>query len=412
VTALRLALLAVLGVLLASPARAAVIEVPPGQRVQAAIDAAAEGDTVQLSAAVFAERVVVGKRVTLRGLPGAVLDGGGEGTVITVRAADAVVEDLAIRNGGRDLGAPDCAVYVAKSASRAILRRLNIKTQGFGIWLHENHGGQVLDSRIEGSRQGNRPDRGNGIQLFDGAKLLVHGNTVVGGRDGIFVEATDDSVVEDNHFEHTRYAIHYMYSYRNTVRRNVARHNLGGVLLMFSHDIEAIDNLAEDNTETGLFLRDVIGTKLRGNRALRNGVGLFFYSCTFNELTGNLVRDNGIGVKLWGGSIDNRVADNAFVGNATTVFYVASRDLVLGKDAPGNYYSDYFGWDQNADGIGDRPYRVDTFTTRLVHQFPSAVLLLRSPALELLAHLEQRMPLLRVPTVIDQRPRVSYGPSP
>src|SRR5690606_32008731 len=116
------------------------------------------------------------------------------------------------------------------------------------------------------------------------------------------------------------------------------------------------------------------------------------------------VAHNEIGAKIWAGSHRNQVAHNAFVGNRIQVFYVAATDLTWGEQGTGNYWSDYLGWDQNADGVGDRPYRVDSFTTRLIHRYPAAALLLRSPALELLAHLEQSLPILRAPTVVDLRP--------
>ena len=64
------------------------------------------------------------------------------------------------------------------------------------------------------------------------------------------------------------------------------------------------------------------------------------------------------------------------------------------------------GWDQNGYGVGERPYRVDSFTNQLIHRFPAAVLLARSPALELLAQMERTMPVLRVPTVVDEHPLV------
>ena len=79
----------------------------------------------------------------------------------------------------------------------------------------------------------------------------------------------------------------------------------------------------------------------------------------------------------------------------------------MGENGPGNYWGDYLGWDQDGDGFGDRPYRLDSFTASLIHRFPAAVLLVRSPALELLSHLEQTLPILRVPTIIDNRPRIT-----
>lgn len=381
---------------------AAVLTVAPGQSVQAALDKARDGDTVQLGAGVHDGHVVVRQRIVLRGARGAVLDGGGSGTVVRVEAPGVVVEDLSIRGSGRDLGAHDAGVYVAKSATASVLRRLTIHALGFGVWIHENERSQLLDSHITGSLEGNRPDRGNGIQLFDGDRLLVRGNTVIGGRDGVYVDATDDSTIEHNRFEQTRYAVHTMYSHRNVLRGNHAKGNLSGIAMMFSRNTTATGNWSEDNTESGFFMRDVEDCVVKGNYSLRNGIGLFFYGATSNTLEQNVFAHNATGMKVWGGSVRNRVRGNAFVGNGIPVFFVATQDLVLS----GNYWSDYFGWDQDGDGFGDRPYRVDSFTTRLVHRFPSAALLLRSPAIELLSHLEQRMPLLRVATVVDDAPLV------
>ena len=385
---------------------ARTLQVQPGQSVQAALDRAQDGDEVLLAPGVHRGNVVVRRRVKLRG-PGATLDGGGKGTVVRVEGAFAQVQDLSLRGSGKDLGAPDACAYVAKSATGAILRRLDISCPGFGIWVHATLGAKILDSKITGSMEGNRPERGNAIQLFDGSKLLVRGNRVFGGRDGIYLSATDDSTIENNRVEKTRYGVHYMYSHRNTVRGNHATNNQAGFALMQSRNIVALNNTATGNIESGFFLRDVEDCTVKDNRSTNNGVGLFFYGSTTNHLEHNLFRHNDMGVKIWGGSVRNEVTRNAFIGNRNQVVYVSSEDLVFGEDGAGNFWGDYTGWDQNGDGFGDRPYRVDSFTTNLVHRFPSAVLLIRSPALELLSHLEQRLPLLRVPTVVDKRPLTS-----
>ncbi|MEZ4220006.1 MAG: nitrous oxide reductase family maturation protein NosD [Polyangiaceae bacterium] len=384
-------------------AQARTLTVETGASAQAALDTAQDGDTVRLMPGVHRGNLVVRKRVVLTG-PGATVDGGGSGSVVRVEAAFATVRELGLRNGGRDLGAPDACVYVAKTATGAVLDQLTIRCPGFGVWVHETRGAVVSNSRITGSLEGNRPERGNAIQLFDGSKLLVRGNKIFGGRDGIYLSATDDSTIEDNEVEQARYGVHYMYSHRNTVRRNRVFKGQAGFALMYSRNIVAEGNLADGNLEGGFFLRDVEDCTIKDNRSTHNGIGLFFYGSTTNHLEHNLFRDNEIGVKIWGGSIHNEVTGNAFIGNRDQVFYVSSEDLVFGEEYAGNFWGDYMGWDQNGDGFGDRPYRVDSFTTNLVHRFPSAVLLMRSPALELLSHLEQRLPLLRVPTVVDKRP--------
>ena len=392
------------GTLVASPAPARVLVAGPS--LADTLKQAVDGDVVEVPKGTYAGSFVVDRRITLRG-KGAVLDGQGRGTVLRIEAAGAVVEGFSIQNGGTDLAAPDSCVYLAEKATGAVLRKNVIEGCGFGVWVHRTDKARILDNRVIGSLEGHRSNRGNGIQLFDASHLLVEGNVVTGGRDGIYVSATDDSVIRKNSFEKTRYGVHYMYSYRNTLEGNESSDSFSGFALMGSRYIRAHHNTASGNQEHGILLRDDQYCTIHDNVMEHDGVGLYVYSSTENRIFGNLMRGNEIGAKVWAGSVRNEVFDNEFVGNRSQVFYVSAEDLVWGKNGPGNYWGDYLGWDQDGDGFGDRPYRLDSFTASLIHRFPAAVLLVRSPALELLSHLEQTLPILRVPTIIDNRPRIT-----
>lgn len=391
-----------LGVALAA---AAVVAASPAlaRPLQPLVDQASPGDVLQLPPGVWSGPVVIDKPLTIRG-PGAIVDGGGRGTVVRVDAPNVTLSDLVIEHGGRDVDGPDACVYVTQRATRARIRANSLSRCGFGIWIHRTEDVVVEGNRIIGPTTGHRADRGNGIHLFDGTRLLVRDNVISGGRDGIYVAATEDSRIEGNRMSDTRYGIHYMFSYDNVVSHNHARGNVGGIALMESHGITATHNVSSDNKEHGILFRDAQRCTIRHNRVERNGNGLFFFSSVDNVIEHNVVAHNEVGAKVWAGSDRNEVSSNAFLGNRVQLFYVASSDLVWGDARAGNFWSDYLGWDQNGDGVGDRPYRVDSFTTRLIHRYPAASLLLRSPALELLTHLEQTLPLLRTPTVIDRRP--------
>lgn len=391
-----------LGVALAA---AVVVAASPSlaRPLQPLVDQASPGDVLQLPPGVWSGPVVIDKPLTIRG-PGAIVDGGGLGTVVRVDAPNVTLSDLVIEHGGRDVDGPDACVYVTQRATRARIRANSLSRCGFGIWIHRTEDVVVEGNRIIGATAGHRADRGNGIHLFDGTRLLVRDNVISGGRDGIYVAATEDSRIEGNRMSDTRYGIHYMFSYDNVVSHNHARGNVGGIALMESHGITATHNVSSDNKEHGILFRDAQRCTIRHNRVERNGNGLFFFSSVDNVIEHNVVAHNEVGAKVWAGSDRNEVSSNAFLGNRVQLFYVASSDLVWGDARAGNFWSDYLGWDQNGDGVGDRPYRVDSFTTRLIHRYPAASLLLRSPALELLTHLEQTLPLLRTPTVIDRRP--------
>jgi hypothetical protein len=94
-------------VALASPAFAAVIHVPGDQpTIQAAIDAAVDGDTVLVSPGTYVENInFEGKAITVTSSGGpavTILDGNMNGTVVTFNSgesSDSVLSGMAVRNG-------------------------------------------------------------------------------------------------------------------------------------------------------------------------------------------------------------------------------------------------------------------------------------------------------------------------
>ena len=379
-----------------------------GRGLIATVAAAQSGDRVEVPDGVWKGPVVIDKAITLVGT-GGVVDGQGDGITVMISAAGAIVADLKIRNSGSTLSGlpPDACVHVTKTATGATVRGCKLERCAFGIWVHQTDKARIEQNVVIGMETGHRSYRGNGIHLFDASHLVVSGNRVSGGRDGIYVSATEDSVIADNVLERTRYGIHYMFSYRNTVRGNRATGCGSGYAIMSSHHLKVTHNVATENEHHGLLFRDVQYSRIAHNVMTRNGEGLFFYSSTENVIVDNDVLHNGVGAKIWAGSVRNVVSRNRFVGNRRQVFYVSTVDLVWAETGVGNRWGDYLGWDADGDGIGDRPYRVDGFTATLVYRFPAAVLLLRSPTLELLSHLERRLPMLRTATVIDRHPLVA-----
>ncbi|MCO4773850.1 MAG: nitrous oxide reductase family maturation protein NosD [Deltaproteobacteria bacterium] len=395
---------ALLGAVVEEPALVVGVDAPS---VQETIDLAEDGARVLVPKGTWAGPVVVNKAITLQG-DGGVIDGGRVGTVVRLEAPGARLLNLNIKSSGDDRGGPDSCVYVTPEAIGAAVVDSEITDCTFGIWVHEGR-----EVRIEGNHVVGRPDlghrsnRGNGIHLFDSTGLQVVGNRVEGARDGIYVSATEDSLIAENHTSDLRYGIHYMYSWRNTIRDNTASRNTAGIALMSSQHIVVQRNHSADNEAHGILFRDVQYSRIEANVVENNGEGLFFFSSLDNTIEGNRVAHNAIGARVWAGSERNVIRGNDFVGNKEQVFYVAATDQEWGDAEDGNYWSDYLGWDQDMDGRGDRAYRVDSTTAGLVHRYPAAVLLLSSPALELILRVQQMVPALAVPTIIDRAPRTS-----
>ena len=376
--------------------------------VAEAIALAADGDVVVLPEGTWAGHVTLDKPITLTSR-GGVLDGGDAGTVLRISAPGAVVSGLSVRGSGTDRAGPDSCIYVEPGATGAQLVDNTLWDCTFGIWIHTTHGVAVERNVVRGRTDiVNTSDRGNGIHLFDAEELRIVGNRVEGARDGVYVSATEHSLIAENVVEDLRYGIHYMFSFDNTVRDNICRRNTSGIALMQSHRLQILDNVASDNERHGILFRDVQYTAIEGNVVERNGEGMFFFSSLDNTIRHNRFVANVIGARIWAGTERNVVDGNAFIGNRQQVYYVSASDQSWGEgDGEGNRWSDYLGWDQDGDGRGDRPYRVDSFHASLLYRYPSAALLLRSPALEILGRLQERLPALRVPTIFEEHPAMT-----
>ena len=220
-----------------------------------ALSACQDGDEVFLENRVFAGNFRVTKSIRISGSEG-ILDGAGDGTVLTLDAPEIVIEGIHVRNSGTNLSGPDSGIYLTPEAEGSRISTCLIENCAFGIWVHECRAVTIGNNRVMGIKTGHTSNRGNGIQLFDSTDLTVRENTVRDGRDGIYISATEDSLIDGNQIERARYGIHYMYSYRNNVRNNVCRNNGHGYALMESKHLLVEHNRSENNKGQGLQFRD------------------------------------------------------------------------------------------------------------------------------------------------------------
>jgi nitrous oxidase accessory protein len=396
-------------ILLASLALA----LPP---IQALVDATPTGGVVSLGGVEWLGPAIVDRPMTLEG-PGSIVSNGTGDTVI-VRVAGVVLDGVTVRGSGLDMNTQDSCVRFGDAARGAVLRASRIFDCLFGVWVDRTDGAAIVGNTIEGRRDLTNMDRGNGVHTHDARHLQISDNEIRHVRDGIYVAATEDSVIDGNRLSDQRYGVHYMYSYRNRISRNHARRDVTGIALMSSRTLEVFGNLCTDNVDHGLLLREIDTSDIHHNVLEHNGYGLFIYLVNKSLIHDNRMAGNDVGVKLWAGSEGNRVWHNELIHNAQQAFYAGSVDEHWGTEDGGNFWSDHLSWDQDGDGRGDRPYQLDATTSNLLHRYPVAALLLASPAVELLRAVQRRLPVFHLPTIHDARPLlrpvgvVASGPYP
>lgn len=404
-----MALLSRVGALLclwaAGSALAGEIAVAPTESIAAAVARAAPGDVIRIERGHYAERLVIDKPLTLKGIDRPTISGGLQGDTIRVVAEDVVIDGLIVSDSGDSLVDQNAGIYIQPGAHRAVVRNCDLSYNLFGLWIEKSNDVRIENNLITGKRDYRSASRGNGIQLYNTNGARIIGNQISFVRDAIYVDVSHHAIFRGNRLHHSRYGTHYMNSYYNLWEDNESWLNRGGLALMEVRDQVVRNNRAWANSDHGIMLRTIQDSLVENNVVAGNARGFFIYDAEYNTLRGNLIVDNIVGVHLWAGSFRNVVERNDFISNREQVRYVASRDETWGTKE-GNHWSNYVGWDRNGDGVGDVPYEANDVVDRLSWRHPMMKLLLASPAVQTLRMVGQQFPLLRAPSIVDPNPRM------
>jgi nitrous oxidase accessory protein len=371
-----------LALALVRPSPAAEMLVQPGE-LTAALARAEPGDTLRLAAGVHPGPITVETRVRIAGTAGAILEGPGSGSVLTLAADGIVVGDLTVRGSGADLGADDTVILIREAAGVRV-ERCRVEARAFGIYLQAGGGHRIVDNEVVGDSALPLVRRGNGIHLWKTVENEVSGNRLTDVRDGIYLSFAHDNLIYANQGTALRYGIHYMYSERNTLTENRFRGCTGGIALMFSMENRIEANETVGNEQFGILCQMLERSRLQNNRIAGNGRGFYLQNSAGNLFLDNRLEANGVGAYLTAGSERNRFAGNRFSGNLVQVFEDHAGDNSFFDGSRGNFWSDYAGFDWNGDGVGETPYRLHTAASALMARRPVARWFWMSPALALL----------------------------
>jgi nitrous oxidase accessory protein len=391
--------------ILAAPTAAAEVRVAPGG-LAAALAGAAPGETLILAPGLHAGPVLLDRPVTLAGEPGAVIDGGGRGSVIVITGPDVTVRGLTIRGSGSDGAALDSGIRVLKGAERALIEQNRLTGNLHGVDVHGGRDTVVRGNVIEGRRDARVNSRGNGVYIWNAPGTVIEGNDIRWGRDGIFSNASRTGIYRGNLFRDLRFAVHYMYTNDSEVSGNVSIGNTLGYALMFSNRITVTGNLSLGDHTHGMMLNYANNATVTGN-LIRGGTHekcTFIYNAHKNRIAGNRFEGCAIGIHFTAGSERNAITGNAFIGNRNQVKYVGTRHVEWSHEGTGNFWSDHPAFDLDGDGRADSPFRPNDLMDHILWSQPAAKLLLGSPAVQLVRWSQAAFPATLPGGVLDSAP--------
>ena len=380
-------------------------QVSPGNgSLQAAIDSAQSGDTLLLTAGIYAGSIDINKSLILSGQKTSIIDGEGSSHVIIVTAPDVVIKGVSIKNSGSVLEDEDSAIFITDKGDRTLVENNFLEDNQIGVYLKGPDDAVVSNNVIIGSQFHRINDRGNGVYLWNTPGSIIKDNAIRYGRDGIFVNGSRNNVFSGNHMSNLRFAIHYMYANDSEVSNNISVNNHVGFALMFSDRITARNNLSSGDDKRGLFFNFANYSTIEGNRVVGAEKCVFIYNANFNQINNNSFEECNIGIHFTAGSEKNEIYGNAFINNRSQVKYVGTRYIEWSKDGHGNYWSDNAAFDIDDNGISDQVYKPNDLVDQIVWRHPLAKLLMNSPSVQILKWAQSEFPGLHPGGVTDSTP--------
>lgn len=378
-----------------------------------ALEGAEDGETIEVYGGVHEGPIVIDRSVTLIGIDWPVVDGGGQGNVLHLIAPGITVNGFVIQNSGHSLHEENAGISV--EAPNAVLENNRLEETLFGIYL-KTAPGTVIRGNVISSKDLDVPRRGDAIRVWYSNDVLVEGNVATKGRD-VVLWYSENLTVRDNEVTDGRYGLHFMYCDDATIENNLLANNSVGTFLMYSRRLHLVGNTIAHNrgpSGFGVGLKDMDDALIENNLFLDNRIGAHLDNSpreinSIGQFKGNVFAFNDVGVNLMPSVRHNEFSGNSFVDNEQQVAIAgggartSTNEWTIGEQ--GNYWSNYVGYDGDADGRGDIPYKAERLFEKLMDQNSSLRLFVYSPVEQAVDFAARAIPFVKPqPTLSDEAP--------
>lgn len=233
--------------------------------IQAAIDDATSGDTINVATGEYIENLTIDKPVTIIGADKntTIIDGSSTGVVVTITASNVTIKGFTIRNSGTDINT--CA--------------------GIGL--------VGVTTSVTGS--------------------TIENNIITNNVTGVAVMGASVSTIKDNSITNSaRYGIVLEVSPFNSALYSTSNSISGNTMIANARDGIYVGEDCNGNTITNNLISGATGT-IEGDF---EGNGIYFWKSASNTVTGNTISFNtlGYGIEMMG-SKDNIITGNEITGN-------------------------------------------------------------------------------------------------
>ena len=381
--------------------------------LQDAIDKAPAGSILRLPAGVYEGKITIDKPLSIIGKEdGVIIDGMGEGTVITTEGSFITLKNLVIINSGDRNDKIDAAIRITKG-KQCEISNCRIKDTLFGIDMQMVNNSIVSNNYIT-SKDLSLGLRGDGLRIWYSNDNIIKKNKLIKSRDMV-VWYSHGNVIEENYGENNRYSLHFMYAGKNIVKNNEYRYNSVGIFFMYSKDTIATGNIIKSSlgaTGMGIGLKDVSNFTLKDNTIIYCAQGIYIDRSPFEPDTKNWIENNKIlynseALHFHSLSENNVIKENVIMGNIEDIVNDSRGSKTNENMIVSNYWDNYSGFDRDGDNVGDTPHRVYQYADQLWVYNPDVKFFYGSPVISLLNFLAKLAPFTKPLFLLeDEKPIV------
>ncbi len=379
------------------------------QPLQAWLDTALPGTTLRLPPGKYRGPAIINKPLTVEGNGKVVVDAGGRGTVLTIKADRVTIRGLTLRGSGDSHDTIDGAIMA--EGKELLIENNVLEDVLFGISLHK-----TTDSIVRGNRIRSRPvdsaERGDGMRLWYNTGNRIENNDIAQMRD-LTVSNSPRNRFTGNTIHDSRRAFNFLFSHRSIVEGNLLDKNSTGVISLNSEGMVIRNNRilhAMDASGAGIALKETSAALIYGNEIVHCAHGIMADSPMdpINRIVfvNNIIAHNVTGIYFYGAKGGHIAINNTFKSNLWPVTIIGDGDP-MNDFWWGNSWDNYEGFDLDGDGLGDKPHELYAWADRIWMDTPSATFFRSTPVLELLDFLERLAPFSSPSLILrDTAPRL------
>jgi parallel beta-helix repeat protein len=253
----------------------------------------------------------------------------------------------------------NAAFVVLVNCSNIIVENLNLSKVGQGIIVVSTVNSDITQNSIQVSD--------GGVLVHSSFGITITDNTISDGGTGVHLVSSSENTIKDNVMIDGGTGIALVCSSGNSITNNTITKRSRGIKLDASNENVISRNIISGGSFGGI---DFDGSK-------RNIVSV-------NEISD--CRE--LALMFWSNASENLFYLNNFIGNSRNVeeYYSGLPEFPINRwdnGTVGNFWSDYYGTDNNGDGVGDTPYIINEdnqdnhplMEKTIIPEFPSWIFL-------------------------------------